>query len=525
MAAAALVLKMCSKNPAHRDGRSPSQRNCLFWRSRHEGNASRDDQTVPLVREEKDQVEVILTTGSVDTFARQWIEPQDRRQPQSEKKNATKDCPQLVIAPYFGNFAGHKMTFNVKRNSHNISVRIEGTNEKAHFYHQHDTKLNGVRDQCLRFVHDFNASSNSDPIPGFKRKPLSLAFLCEQTALVHLDKIDVNQMPTKYQELFKGTSQQDIVINIWPRSLYKTPIIMRVKTNIALREFEWMLCHRLSLPNPSHITLYHSDDFIRPLRATKDEEQILLPEHKELHCILSPSIYHDLRANTNERVLVVSVMEHGITDIKVHSSMQLQHFERIIRDRFKLDADSFLYIPEVISTQPSIKMSVLLNDENLDFLSNSSRNLPLIREFGSLPVKRMYRNLPLYTKTLEELGLFDNSLITVFEVTGPTVPIEFRRFGDVASGTSTPVGSRSSGENFVFITEKASAVSINPDWSVQTLLHYVDCMTAFPYIDIRLGSKILDGKIGKHLIQKWTKRERGQLCLKSKLPHMTCGLH
>ena len=133
MAAAALVLKMCSKNPAHRDGRSPSQRNCLFWRSRHEGNASRDDQTVPLVREEKDQVEVILTTGSVDTFARQWIEPQDSRQPQSEKKNATKDCPQLVIAPYFGNFAGHKMTFNVKRNSHNISVRIEGTNEKAHF--------------------------------------------------------------------------------------------------------------------------------------------------------------------------------------------------------------------------------------------------------------------------------------------------------------------------------------------------------------------------------------------------------
>lgn len=525
MAAAALVLKMCSKNPAHRDGRSSNQRNCLFWRSRHEGNASRDEQTVPLVSEEKDQVEQILTTGCVDTFARQWIEPLEKKQAQSDKKHATKECPQLVIAPYFGNFAGHRMTFNVKRNSHNISVRIEGTNEKAHFYHQHNTKLNGVRDQCLKFVHDFNASSNSEPIPGFKRKPLSLAFLCEQTALVHLDKIDMTKMPTKYQELFKGTAQQDVVINIWPRSLYKTPIILRVKTNIALGEFEWMLCHRLSLPNPSHITLYHSD-FIRPLRATKDDEQILLPEHKELHCILSPSIYHDLRSNTNERVLVVSVMEHGITDIKVHSSMQLLHFERIIREQFKLDSDSFLYIPEVISTQPSIKMSVLLNDENLDLLSTSTRNLPRIREYGSLAVKRMYKNLPLYTKTLEELKLFDNSMITVFEVTGPTVPIEFRRFGDVTSGTSTPVGSRSSGENFVFITEKASAVSINPDWSVETLLHYVDCMTAFPYIDIRLGNKVLTGKIGKHF-QKvtWTKKERGQLCLKAKLPHMTCGLH
>ena len=524
MAAAALVLKMCSKSPAHRDGRS--QRSCLFgWRSRHDGNTSQDDQTEPLVSEEKDQVEQILTTGSVDTFARQWIEPQEKKQPQADKKQAAKECPQLVIAPYFGNFAGHKMTFNVKRNSHNISVRIEGTNEKAHFYHQH-TKLNGVRDQCLKFVHDFNGSSNSEPIPGFKRKPLSLAFLCEQTALVHLDKIDVDKMPTKYQELFRGTAQQDVVINIWPRSLYKTPIIMRVKTNIALCEFEWMLCHRLSLPNPSHLTLYHSD-FIRPLRAaTKDDEQILLAEHKELHCILSPSIYHDLRSNTNERVLVVSVMEHGITDIRVHSSMQLHHFERIIRERFKLDSESFLYIPEVLSTQPSIKMSVLLNDDNLYLLSNNSRNLPVIREVGPLPVKRMYKNLPLYTKTLEELRLFDNSLITVFEVTGPTVPIKFRRFND-ASGTSTPVGSRSSGENFVFITEnKPSAVSINPDWSVQTLLHYVDCMTAFPYIDIRIGGKVLEGKIGKHLMQKsWTKREKGQLCLKTKLPQMTCGLH
>lgn len=524
MAAAALVLKMCSKNPAHRDGRS--QRSCLFgWRSRHDGNASQDDQTEPLVSEEKDQVEQILTTGAVDTFARQWIEPQEKKQPQSDKKQPTKECPQLVIAPYFGNFAGHKMTFNVKRNSHNISVRIEGTNEKAHFYHQH-TKLNGVRDQCLKFAHDFNESSNSEPIPGFKRKPLSLAFLCEQTALVHLDKIDVNKIPTKYQELFRGTAQQDVVINIWPRSLYKTPIIMRVKTNIALCEFEWMLCHRLSLPNPSYITLYHSG-FIRPLRAaTKDEEQILLAEHKELHCILSPSIYHDLRSNTNERVLVVSVMEHGIMDIKVHSSMQLHHFERIIRDRFKLDSESYLYIPEVLSTQPLIKMSVLLNDDNLDLLSSNSRNLPVIRDLGSLPVKRMYKSLPLYAKTLEELRLFDNSLITVFEVTGPTVPIKFRRFND-ASGTSTPVGSRSSGENFVFITEnKPSAVSINPDWSVQTLLHYVDCMTAFPYVDIRLGGKILEGKIGKHLMHKsWTKREKGQICLKTKLPQMTCGLH
>ena len=524
MAAAALVLKMCSKNPAHRDGRS--QRSCLFgWRSRHDGNASQDDQTEPLVSEEKDQVEQILSTGAVDTFARQWIEPQEKKQPQSDRKQPAKECPQLVIAPYFGNFAGHKMTFNVKRNSHNISVRVEGTNEKTHFYHQH-TKLNGVRDQCLKFVHDFNGSSNSEPIPGFKRKPLSLAFLCEQTALVHLDKIDVNKMPTKYQELFRGTAQQDVVINIWPRSLYKTPIIMRVKTNISLCEFEWMLCHRLSLPNPSHITLYHSD-FIRPLRATtKDDEQILLAEHKELHCILSPSIYHDLRSNTNERVLVVSVMEHGIMDIRVHSSMQLHHFERIIRERFKLDSESYLYIREVLSTQPSIKMSVLLNDDNLDLLSNNSRNLPVIRDLGSLPVKRMYKSLPLYTKTLEELRLFDNSLITVFEVTGPTIPIKFRRFND-ASGTSTPIGSRSSGENFVFITEnKPSAVSINPDWSVQTLLHYVDCMTAFPYIDIRLGGKVLEGKIGKHLMQKsWTKREKGQICLKTKLPQMTCGLH
>jgi len=475
------------------------------------------------VSEEKDQVEQILTTGCVDTFARQWIEPQERKQTQSDKKHA-KECPQLVIAPYFGNFAGQKMTFNVKRNSHNISVRIEGTNEKAHFYHQHNTKLNGVRDQCLKFVHDFSLSSNSDPIPGFKRKPLSLAFLCEQTALVHLDKIDVNNMPTKYQELFRGTAQQDVVINIWPRTVYKTPIIMRVKTNIALGEFEWMLCHRLSLPNPSHITLYHSD-FIRPLRATKEDDQILLPEHKVLHCVLSPSIYHDLGSSTNERVLVVSVMEHGITDIKVHSSMQLQHFERIIRQQFKLNPESFLYMPEVIATQASIKMSTLLTEDNLDLISTSSRNLPLIQGIGSLPVKKMYKNLPLYTKTIEELRLFDNNMITVFEVTGPTVPIEFRRFSDVTSGTSTPVGSRSSGENFVFITEKASAVSINPDWSVQTLLHYVDCMTAFPYIDICLGSKVLDGKIGKHLQKQWTKKEKGQLYLKAKLPHMTCGLH
>lgn len=524
MAAAALVLKMCSKTPGHRDGRTSSPKNCLSWtRSRHEGNGAGVNQLQPLVREEKDQVEQILTTGCVDTFARQWIEPQEKRQPTTDKRSSTRECPQLVIAPYFGNYAGQRMTFNVKRNSHSISVRIDGTNEKAHFYHQHDTKLNGVRDQCLKFVHDFNSSSNSEPIPGFKRKPLSLAFLCEQTALVHLDKIDMTKMPKKYQELFRGTAQQDVVINIWPRSLYKTPIIMRVKTNIALGEFEWMLCHRLSLPNPSYMTLYHSD-FIRPLRSTKEEEQILLPEHKELHCILAPSIYHDLGSNTNERVLVVSVMEHGITDIRVHSTMQLQHLERIIRQKFKLDSDSFLYIPEVITAQSSMKMSVLLNDSNLDLLSSTSRNLPLIREYGSLPVKRMYRNLTLYTKTVEELRLFENSLITVFEITGPTVPIEFKRFGE-ASSDSSSLGSRNSGENFVFITEKASAVSINPDWSVQTLLHYVDCMTAFPYVDIRIGSKVLEGKIGKHLQQKWTKKERGQLCLKTKLPHMTCGLH
>jgi len=518
MAAATLVLKMCSRNP-HRDMRS-NTRNCHFWQRRNEETTSQDGEySDPSDNEEKDQVEQILTTGSVGTFAKQWVEPQDRKPVQTEKKHSAKECPQLVIAPYFGNFAGHKMTFNVKRNSHNISVRVEGTNEKTSFYHQHDTKLYGVRDQCLKFVHE----SKVDPIPGFKRKPLSLAFLCEQAALVHLDKIDVSKMPSKYRELFRGTAQQDVIIHIWPRSLYKTPIIMRVKTNIAIGEFEWMLCHRLSLPNPSHITLYHKD-FIHPLRTTKDDELILLPEYKELHCVLSPSIYHDLGVTTNERILVVSVMEHGITDVKVHSGMQLQHFERIIRQQFNLSTDSFLYIPEVIASQSSIKMSTLLADDNLNILSTTARNLPLIQGIGALPVKRMYKSLPLYAKTIEELKLFQHSLITVFEVTGPTVPIEFKRFSDGASSTGS-LGSRSSGENFVFITEKASAVSINPDWSVPTLLHYIDCMTAFPYVDIRLGSKTLEGKIGKSLVKQWTKKEKGQLCLKSKLPHMTCGLH
>ena len=98
-------------------------------------------------------------------------------------------------------------------------------------------------------------------------------------------------------------------------------------------------------------------------------------------------------------------------------------------------------------------------------LSNSSRNFPMHQNIHGLSIEEVYQ-MPMYSYNLERYGIYGHSVVQVFEVTGPTVPIAFCGFTAGAQNTTATHHK----------IRSINLMDINPAWPIPTLTQYVEAI-------------------------------------------------
>ena len=252
-----------------------------------------------------------------------------------------------------------------------------------------------------------------------------------------------------------------------------------------------MVCNRLSLAsNPSCIEFYQADSL-----ETISPHSRLQPNQSVLHCIANPS-----QVTSEEDIagksfpLVVSVIGHGINQVKVYSAMTLDQFQREVRSKFLLQPHSFIYFPAIsqslqgrFMSKSTVRMSAIIDGSTVALIDCKKAKLPIVNGVPSALVN--YEQVPLYQMSIADLGLLKSAPVMVFEVTGPTIPLVYKTTQD------------QSNKDFAVVSEHSHAISVNPSWTVSTLLKYVECVSGFPCKHLCLRDNIfpLDSILKLHL--------------------------
>ena len=104
-------------------------------------------------------------------------------------------------------------------------------------------------------------------------------------------------------------------------------------------------------------------------------------------------------------------------------------------------------------------------------LSNKCRNFPMHQNMHNLAIEEVYQ-MPMYSFDLQRYGIYGHSVVQVFEVTGPTVPIAF-------CGSTTQQSTAARGQNRTALHHKIRSINlmdINPAWPIPTLTQYVEAI-------------------------------------------------
>lgn len=400
--------------------------------------------------------------------------------------NKCRPSRRLCIRPYFGHFSGIWLTFDVRGSSSSsvgsskVRVKVEGCSKTSYLHlcfdrHSLDLAQSAMRaalkDMCLKFVHDLEP-----PTIVLNRNPSSLSFLCEKTILLNLTELNTSVLPSiSFSHLNPNTRfMQDVFVKVWSglSSCPTTMVRIKVKKGMLVAEFQWMIWSRLetlSQFDPSSLELY---EYSRTEKLS--ENTYLKPNHVTFHCIPASSIDRDS--------IVVSLVGQGIEQIKVKPSMTFNQFQEEVKGKFSLDSLSYLYFPSIcrnkFATRSNcVAMSTVLNRSTVSLIDSKRRRLPLI---DGMPLNLLkYDQIDMYKLTISDLGLLSSNLVHAYEVAGPTIPILFRAATDVGKG------------NFVRISERLHAVSINLQWTVLTLLKYLEHISHFPCANITYKGSVL----------------------------------
>lgn len=446
-------------------------------------NMERSKSSDSLVSVISADMSVLTTAGLLDSFASTTTVERVRRR-QSGKMRLEK----IVMTPYFGHFAGQRIHFDLRRNAEsliNIKVRNEDQVLASLLYRQAGRKKETVRDQCIQFAHEATTNLTSN------QNPMSLSFLCEQTIILNLNDIPYWHLPTRYRLKFE-IDCQIVTIHVFPSNLHSTPLKIKLKRNISIREIQWMLSMKLRIGSPSAITLYVKDTL-----ETLPSLSPLPKDVTELACIVTPPPTKYLQ--TDVLSVCVSLIGGDVKEIAVCPNTALHEFEEIIKTTFGLAPDSFIYIPSVLSwhngsysSHCPLRMHAVLDSHSSSalLLDHSKRNFPTLQGHLTVSEQKTLRSLLLYQMTLHELDLLKAGPIICFEVSGPTIPIAFKTMIDLDSDpTRSLVGIH------------PHAVSVNPDWSIPVLLKYLSCISGFPCNIIKIGDQILQKNVANDLLQ------------------------
>lgn len=444
-----------------------------------------------------------------------------------------EELSRLFLKPYFGHFAGRWLTFDFRGNSGTspqivtVKVHVEGHDTQpltsSTFYHSTRTSecaADSLRDRCIRFAHDVTpvrASASGHEL----HSPPSLLFLCEKKALMHMRELEVTRLPAKLQERLGRGTTQEVTVRVWPRSVCPAPIRLDVRPNILLLELQWMLCEHLPVTTPRFMTLYEKD-CIDSLSPTSH----LSSSQTQLECTLHPQAFQSKRELARRSSpITVSLIGHGVDEVDVHSNVTLYDFEQAVRRRFNLQPDSFLYLPQVFksrrSYQSGLRMAAPLNSSTLTLIGRE-RRCPVIDGMPSLQVRETYEQLPLYQMTVGELDLLKGAPVVAFDVTGPTIPMNFKTIRTQGQCSDVHNTNQQRDEIFALVSVKCHAISVNPSWTTATLLKYIECISGFPAGKIHYNGQVLDNNslVRSHFCRKWTTSNGGYLKLVSNIPEV-----
>ena len=420
------------------------------------------------------------------TFARCSEEKISSRRSAQKKGNVPTCWRRLQIKPYFGHFSGMWVTFDARTNSctssgsSRVRVKVEGCSTSSYLHLRYDrhslaaslsTMQAALRDMCLKYVH-----SLEQPISIINRSPSSLAFLCEKKILLHLNELNTMVLPSALFSHLKPSLQftEDVYVKVWTglSSCPTTMLRIKIKKNMLVAELQWMIWCKLEILSkfdPSSLELYEFSS------AEKlSEIEYLKPNQVAFHCIVASFIDRDS--------IVVSLVGQGIEQIKVKPSLTLAKFQDEVRKTFKLNGSSYLYFPSIcknklIASTNSIAMSIPLETKTASSIDTRQMHLPLINNLSWNVLKS--DELDMYKLTVSDLNLLSSNLIHVYDITGPTIPISFRAATNVGKG------------EFVLISEQVHAVSINLQWTVLTLLKYLEDVSHFPCVNISYQGSVL----------------------------------
>ena len=364
--------------------------------------------------------------------------------------------------------------------------------------------------------------------------PLKMA--AYHTLISNLDAIPRDaRLPLKvYHLLYGSQGPVDVTIRVWPDThaeLFGESPQMRVKSGILFAEFVCLLRARFRLPDSFSIKLYNNHMAIQC-------SDVVGAKHTAIDCFvvertgldsLQGSYCSDLdeAGATTNTTLVVSLVGYETKNIVADLDMKMSDFDSVLRQRFSLRDESFLLIsseddytpqyssydnwkcvysfalpdtsfraglrrsmrrfsfsrrrssngiPQTPQEQVNAALQPHLN-RVLDLLSSESRHFPSNLDRSDFSIGQLYQTMPMYGKSLDECNIHPYTIVQVFEVTGPSIPITFRVVSDQQQ-VSTTVGSEADQFSTASRTRLTNIMDINPNWPLPTFFRYVDAIVS-----------------------------------------------
>ena len=395
------------------------------------------------------------------------------------------------MLPYFGHYAGQRLTFDLKCTESMVIIRVKTEDHRllATLHHRSlGRRRDTVKDQCVKFANEIALEMGSS------RQPHRLSFLCEQSVLLRLNELPVHLLPARYQPTFRECTRT-VSVTVRPRHVHNGLLTMKVKPRLSVREFQWMLCKRLGLSDPSGLALYIKDA-LEPISPALPLEDCA----RELVCFVSPKAVQE-SGFAGQTSVCVSVIGRGVDEIPVHHSTTLHDFDQAVKKTFQLHPNSFVYYPELLRYRNShcpLRMCALLDSTTSILLDPTRRSFPTLYGLLNVCEHSVLHTLLLYQTTLSKLDMLNSAPVICFEVTGPTIPISFKTIQSQKSSDDVE-GSRN--DIFSVISVEPHALSINPEWSISILLKYITCVSGFPCKKLELEERVLSNNsiVSSHL--------------------------
>lgn len=200
-------------------------------------------------------------------------------------------------------------------------------------------------------------------------------------------------------------------------------------------------------------------------------------------------------------------MGKGIKEIPVSMTDSLTMLDQVTRQTFQLKQSTLLSFKHTkqesffLQTGKVIK-SQTDEEKAKNLITNKRRNFPACGNSSGMPIKRLYKESPLYLKSLKSLGFCSGCFVEVFEVTGPTIPIML--FGEAI---------------------EPCAIDVNPAWSLELFLYYlrVFCKRGEKFTNIDYVKSIGEKNVSDILDMMgslWWKDKRSSIAMTDRLEYL-----